>query len=72
MSTFSNTGIGEIATIYHSIDASAFKEFCQRNRYLIKKRTNLYLVLFWLYNQFKSYKEVYDKFQKHNGFERRF
>lgn len=69
MNVFSNTGLCQVETIYHSIDTFTFNEFCQKNRYLLKKNENLYLVLFWLYNQFKGYKEFYDQFQKHNGFE---
>ena len=34
-----------------------------------KNNTNLYHVLFWLYNQFKGNRKVYKEFQSHNGFE---
>ncbi len=66
---FSNSDVYSTATLYHPLDISEFAEFCKRNRYPVMENTNLYHIVFWLYNQFKSYRKVYDEFQTHNGFE---
>lgn len=69
ISSFTNVEISNKSDIYRSLDQTAFVEFCKRNKYPIKNNTNIYLIVFWLYHQFKSYKEVYNKYQSHNGFE---
>ncbi len=58
--------------IYHSINEEYFKDFCRENNFFLaekKENVNLYHVVYWLYNQFKSYKCFYMDFQDKNGFE---
>ncbi len=59
-------------TIYRSVGSEAFDQFCQTYKFRLSSKTDLtklYHVIFWLYHQFKSYKEFYSDFQHHNGFE---
>jgi len=59
-------------TTYRSIERRSFEQFCQTYKFRLSSKTDLstlYHVIFWLYHQFKSYKEFYGNFQNHNGFE---
>lgn len=60
-------------TIYHSINKEYFEDFCQKYKFNLAqqsvKNVNIYHVIYWLYNQFKSYKPFYTDFQRTNGFE---
>lgn len=69
---FLNIGILSCDTVYYSAERKFFDEFCQKYGFKLTLRTdigNLYHVIFWLYHQFKSYKEFYTDFQNHSGFE---
>jgi len=59
-------------TVYHAVEKNIFDQFSRENNFKISLSTDLstlYHTIFWLYHQFKSYKQFYSAFQTHNGFE---
>lgn len=59
-------------TIYHAVDKDVFAQFCQTYNMRVSPKNDLFTIyhmIFWLYHQFKPYKEFYQQFQRKNGFE---
>lgn len=57
---------------YHWIPEKVFETFCLKYRFIYmhdRTNINLYHIVYWLYNQFKPGKPIYEDFQDHSGFE---